>query len=99
MAEIIELANKNRVYFFEAARNIHEQSFQKIAELLPLKNQILGANFTYMKYSSRYDQVLEGKEPNIFSPHFSGGLSGFRRLFSLCSLRLVWRTKRKPLFC
>lgn len=52
MAEIIELANKNRVYFFEAARNIHEQSFQKIAELLPLKNQILGANFTYMKYSS-----------------------------------------------
>jgi len=40
---------------------------------LPLKNQILGANFTYMKYSSRYDQVLEGKEPNIFSPHFSGG--------------------------
>lgn len=72
MAEIIELANKNRVYFFEAARNIHEQSFQKIAELLPLKNQILGANFTYMKYSSRYDQVLEGKEPNIFSPHFSG---------------------------
>ena len=73
MAEIIELANKNRVYFFEAARNIHEQSFQKIAELLPLKNQILGANFTYMKYSSRYNQVLEGKEPNIFSPHFSGG--------------------------
>ena len=61
MAEIIELANKNRVYFFEAARNIHEQSFQKIAELLPLKNQILGANFTYMKYSSRYNQVLEGK--------------------------------------
>ena len=73
MAEIIELANKNRVYFFEAARNIHEQSFQKIAELLPLKNQILGANFSYMKYSSRYDQVLDGEEPNIFSTHFSGG--------------------------
>ncbi|MGH2195790.1 gfo/Idh/MocA family oxidoreductase, partial [Enterococcus faecalis] len=69
----IELGNKNRMYFFEAARNIHEQSFQKIAELLPLKKQILGANFTYMKYSSRYDQVLEGKERNIFSPHFSGG--------------------------
>jgi len=73
MNEIIELANQHQVFFFEAARNIHEQSFQKIAEWLPLKNRIVGANFTYMKYSSRYDQVLEGQEPNIFSPHFSGG--------------------------
>lgn len=73
MAEIIELTNQQQVYFFEAARNIHEKSFKTIADLLPLKNQILGANFTYMKYSSRYDQVLNGEEPNIFSPHFSGG--------------------------
>lgn len=73
MAEIIQLANQQQVYFFEAARNIHEKSFQKIADLLPLKNEILGATFTYMKYSSRYDQVLAGQEPNIFSPHFSGG--------------------------
>jgi predicted dehydrogenase len=73
MAEIIELANRQQVYFFEAARNIHEQSFQKIGAHLPLKNQILGATFTYMKYSSRYDQVLAGQEPNIFSPKFAGG--------------------------
>lgn len=26
-----------------------------------------------MNYSSRYEQVLAGEEPNIFSPHFSGG--------------------------
>ncbi|MTD37658.1 gfo/Idh/MocA family oxidoreductase [Erwinia sp. CPCC 100877] len=73
MAEIIKLSNQQHVYFFEAARNVHEKSFKKIADLLPLKNQIIGANFTYMKYSSRYDQVLNGEEPNIFSPHFSGG--------------------------
>ncbi|MGC6767177.1 Gfo/Idh/MocA family protein [Enterococcus sp. LJL128] len=73
MEEIIHLANKQKVFFFEAARNIHEKSFKKIGELLPLKNEIIGASFTYMKYSSRYDQVLDGEEPNIFSPHFSGG--------------------------
>lgn len=73
MDEIISLANKKKVFFFEAARNIHEKSFKKIGNLLPLKNEILGANFSYMKYSSRYDQVLDGQEPNIFSPHFSGG--------------------------
>ena len=73
MDEIITLANEKHVFFFEAARNFHEKGFQKVRDLLPLKNEILGASFTYMKYSSRYDQVLEGAEPNIFSPHFSGG--------------------------
>ncbi|NMP57453.1 Gfo/Idh/MocA family protein [Enterococcus mundtii] len=73
MEEIIHLANQEKVFFFEAARNIHEAGFKKIAEFLPLKDEIIGANFSYMKYSSRYDQVLDGEEPNIFSPRFSGG--------------------------
>lgn len=73
MDEIIELANQKRVFFFEAARNIHEKSFKTIADFLPSKDQIIGADFSFTKYSSRYDQVLDGGEPNIFSPHFSGG--------------------------
>ena len=73
MDEIIELANQKRVFFFEAARNIHEKSFKTIADFLPSKDQIIGADFSFIKYSSRYDQVLDGGEPNIFSPHFSGG--------------------------
>lgn len=73
MATIIKQANENQVFFFEAARNIHEESFKKMKEFLPTPNHIIGANFSYMKYSSRYDLVLEGKEPNIFSPHFSAG--------------------------
>lgn len=70
--EIIHLANEKKVFFFEAARNVHEASYKKVADFLEGK-QIIGANFSYMKYSSRYDQVLEGEEPNIFSTHFSGG--------------------------
>lgn len=73
MEAIIKLANEQGVFFFEAAKNIHEKSFQKVGSLMSVKDEILGANFTYMKYSSRYDQVLDGLEPNIFSPHFSGG--------------------------
>lgn len=73
MDEIIELANQKRVFFFEAARNIHEKAFKTVADFLPLKDHVVGANFSFMKYSSRYDQVLDGEEPNIFSPHFSGG--------------------------
>lgn len=73
MDAIIKLANRQRLFYFEAARNLHEKAFRKVADFLPVKEEILGANFTYMKYSSRYDQVLAGGEPNIFSPHFSGG--------------------------
>ena len=73
MAEIIALSKENKVFFFEAARNVHEESFKVIKESLPEPKHIIGANFSYMKYSSRYDQVLEGQEPNIFSPRFSGG--------------------------
>jgi predicted dehydrogenase len=67
------IVEKPQVLFFEAARNIHEASFSTVAEFLPTRGAILGANFSYMKYSSRYDAVLAGEEPNIFSPHFSGG--------------------------
>lgn len=73
MDEIIELANQKKIFFFEAARNIHEQAFKTVADFLPFKDHIIGADFSFMKYSSRYDQVLDGQEPNIFSPHFSGG--------------------------
>ena len=73
MAEIIQLAKEKNVLFFEAARNIHEANFKKVADILPEMDQIIGANFSYMKYSSRYDAVLAGEEPNIFSPKFSGG--------------------------
>ncbi len=73
MDTIIQLANENQVFFFEAARNIHEESFKKVREFLPTPNHIIGANFSYMKYSSRYDLVQQGEEPNIFSPRFSGG--------------------------
>lgn len=73
MAEIISLANEKDVLFFEAARNIHEAAFRKVKDFLPGPEHVIGANFSYMKYSSRYDQVLQGEEPNIFSPQFSGG--------------------------
>lgn len=71
--ELIDLANAQNRFYFEAARNIHETSFKKLAEILPPKEKIIGANFSFMKYSSRYDLVLAGEEPNIFSPKFAGG--------------------------
>lgn len=69
----VQTAKENNVFLFDAARHIHEENFQRVkAEIQNIEN-IQGANFTYMKYSSRYDNVLKGEEPNIFSLKFSGG--------------------------
>lgn len=73
MNEIIQLATEKNVYFFEAARNIHESSFQVVRDSLDKIGDVVHASFTFMKYSSRYDAVLRGEEPNIFSTRFSGG--------------------------
>lgn len=72
MAEIVALSQQQKVCVIEAARHLQEENFALVKEFLASKT-IVGANFTYLKYSSRYDQVLAGEEPNIFSPKFSGG--------------------------
>ena len=70
------LAENDEVFFFEAARHIFDPNFKvlenKLAELQET-GRVNGATISYMKYSSRYDKVLAGEEPNIFSPKFSGG--------------------------
>ena len=71
--EIVKLAAINKVLCFEAARNLHEQSFDVIRQFLQDKT-IIGADFTYAKYSSRMPALLAGELPNKFNPAFSGGL-------------------------
>ncbi|MBP2619747.1 Gfo/Idh/MocA family protein [Streptococcus panodentis] len=71
-AELVKLAAEHQVYVFEAARNYHEEAFATIREFLRDKT-VWGASFTYAKYSSKMQALLEGQEPNVFSAKFSGG--------------------------
>lgn len=74
MEKIQELLKQHpEVRYFEAARNIHTPNFKAIQTQLAKMPVVQGASLTYMKYSSRYDQVLAGKEPNVFSLKFAGG--------------------------
>ena len=68
-----ELAWKNDVLLFEAMRSIHEANHRIVKETISRISPICGANLIYMKRSPRYDFVLAGEEPNIFSLQFSGG--------------------------
>ncbi|GFH39782.1 Gfo/Idh/MocA family protein [Lactococcus insecticola] len=71
--EIIKLAAQEKVLFFEAARNLHEKSFEIVRNFLADKT-IIGADFTYAKYSSKMPALLNGELPNKFNAAFSGGL-------------------------
>lgn len=73
MTTILTLAKQQGVLFFEAARNIHEENYRRVSQFLAEHGPVTGASLTYMKYSSRYDDVLAGHEPNIFSLNFAGG--------------------------
>lgn len=70
--ELVDLAKEKQVYLIEAARNYHEAAFAVISEFLADK-KILGADFSYAKYSSKMPDLLAGKKPNVFSERFAGG--------------------------
>lgn len=71
--ELIKTAEKNNKIAVEAARHVHEPNFITITKQIKALPDIYGASLTYSKYSSRYDKVLSGEEPAIFSTTFAGG--------------------------
>ena len=70
--DLVETAQENQCFIFEAARNYHEDAFVTIKDFLADK-QVLGADFNYAKYSSKMQDLLSGKTPNVFSDRFAGG--------------------------
>ena len=70
--DLLQTAQKNQRFIFEAARNYHEEAFTTIKNFLADK-QVLGADFNYAKYSSKMPDLLAGHTPNVFSDRFAGG--------------------------
>lgn len=74
--KLFRLAKDNGVFLIEAYRHIQEANFRSLRKLVneqKLLGPIYGASLVYASYSSRYDNVLAGEEPNIFSLKYSGG--------------------------
>ncbi|AVR00058.1 oxidoreductase [Oceanobacillus iheyensis] len=71
--EAHRVAEENGVRLFEAMRNLYTPNFQKVKAELDDVGQLRNVLLHRMKYSSRYDDLLAGKEPAIFSAKFAGG--------------------------
>ena len=57
---------------FEAARHIYDPNFHAVTDYIA-HHPVTGATLAYMKYSSKYDDYLAGKQPNIFTTKPAGG--------------------------
>ncbi|WP_156324662.1 Gfo/Idh/MocA family protein [Bacillus sp. FJAT-27245] len=73
LEEAFRVAEENGVYLFEAIRNIHSPNLDILKREIHRAGELRSAVLTYISYSSRYDLVLKGEEPNIFSANYSGG--------------------------
>lgn len=64
-----------QAHLFEAARHMYTPLYQLAKQKVQSMGTIQGATITAMKYSSRYDMVLDesAPTPNIFNPDFAGG--------------------------
>ena len=70
--DLVQTAQDNQRFIFEAARNYHEDAFATIKNFLADK-LVLGGDFNYAKYSSKMPNLLAGDTPNVFSDRFAGG--------------------------
>ncbi|KAJ4392946.1 hypothetical protein N0V93_002150 [Gnomoniopsis smithogilvyi] len=78
--DLFKLADSKNLFLLEAYRHIQEPNFLQLQSLLndPQKRAeklgpVYGASVNMAVFSSRYVKVLEGEEPNVLSPKFSGG--------------------------
>ncbi|KAK3051431.1 hypothetical protein LTR09_007454 [Extremus antarcticus] len=74
--DLFRIAKQNRVTLIEAFRHTQEANFKLLERTANQEKRlgpIYGASFQYASYSSRYNNVLNGETPNIFSLDFAGG--------------------------
>jgi predicted dehydrogenase len=73
LTELYEIAYTKKVILVEAYRHIQEVNFKILKKNLEKVGTILGGTLSYCQFSSRYDAVLRGETPNVFSLDFGGG--------------------------
>ncbi len=71
--EMFDEAKKYGVYIFEAITTIHLPHFQSIKKAVEDIGPITVIQANFSQYSSRYEALLNGENPNVFKPDFSGG--------------------------
>jgi predicted dehydrogenase len=81
---LIRRAGEKNLFLFEALTVPHLPNFHLIKEKLSLIGTIRFVQLNFSQLSSRYNAFLEGKNPNLFNPEFSGGALMDLNYYNLC---------------
>ena len=71
--ELIALAKEKHLLLFEMNTTLYHPHYPWIREHLQDLGNLQMISATFCQYSSRYDQLLAGQTPNIFSREFAAG--------------------------
>lgn len=71
--DLIEISKTSRGMLFEAIMPLHLPGLEIIRQHLSMLGEIRLISSEFNQYSSKYPAYLSGKDPNVFSPQFSGG--------------------------
>lgn len=71
--ELTALAEEKNLMLVDATPTAFLPNLSLIKELLPQVGRVRLVMSSYSQYSSRYDKLLAGEVPNVFSPDFAGG--------------------------
>lgn len=71
--QMIEYANEHSLVLLEAIRPIFDPGYAAIESNISKLGTIRQIRLCFGRYSSKYDDFLEGKSPNIFEPKCSAG--------------------------
>lgn len=73
LKNLIRIASQNRVVYMEAVKASHVPARKKMVDAIGNLGKISHARFDYSQFSSRYQDYLDGKNPNIFNPKMAAG--------------------------
>ena len=71
--EMFECAKRNNTYLQEGLIPLYNPNLKVVKELLPKLGKLHQVNFTFAKYSSRYDAYLRKENPSTFRADLSNG--------------------------
>ncbi len=71
--ELIGIAEEKHLMLLDATPTAFLPNLRLLKELLPQVGRVRIVMSSYSQYSSRYDKLLAGETPNVFSLDFAGG--------------------------
>lgn len=71
--ELIKIAEEGKLFLFEAITTLYHPQFKWITEHLKDIGELKMISCTFCQYSSRFDDLKNGKVTNVFNPEFAGG--------------------------